>query len=157
RSRAHLGGRGVPQGVLAEIADDLVTVHGQSDQLRLRTPAKQRAALDRFAGADHAAVLVEHRAAWAERAALQAEIDDLTSRAAERAREAELRRLGLAEVERIDPQPGEDVELATLVARLGNAEQLRQAAQLAHDAVAGEDMDTEGSAVHAVERARRSL
>ncbi|MFV2142676.1 MULTISPECIES: DNA repair protein RecN [Isoptericola] len=157
RSRAHLGGRGVPQGVLAEIADDLVTVHGQSDQLRLRTPAKQRAALDRFAGADHAAVLVEHRAAWAERAALQAEIDDLTSRAAERAREAELLRLGLAEVERIDPQPGEDVELATLVARLGNAEQLRQAAQLAHDAVAGEDMDTEGSAVHAVERARRSL
>lgn len=157
RSRAHLGGRGVPQGVLAEIADDLVTVHGQSDQLRLRTPAKQRAALDRFAGADHAAVLAEHRAAWSERAALQAEIDDLTSHAAERAREAELLRLGLAEVERIDPQPNEDAELAALVARLGNAEQLRQAAQLAHDAVAGEDMDTEGSAVHAVERARRSL
>ncbi|WP_277210796.1 DNA repair protein RecN [Isoptericola croceus] len=157
RSRAHLGGRGVPQGVLAEIADDLVTVHGQSDQLRLRTPAKQRAALDRFAGADHASLLAEHRAAWSERAGLQAEIDDLTSRAAERAREAELLRLGLVEVERIDPQPGEDAELATLVARLGNAEQLRQAAQLAHDAVAGEDMDTEGSAVHAVERARRSL
>jgi DNA repair protein RecN (Recombination protein N) len=157
RSRAHLGGRGVPQGVLAEIADDLVTVHGQSDQLRLRTPAKQRAALDRFAGPAHAEVLAEHRAAWTERAGLQSEIDDLTSRAAERSREAELLRLGLAEVERVDPRPGEDVELGTLVGRLGNAEQLRQAAQLAHDAVVGEDMETEGSAVHAVERARRSL
>ncbi|GAA4725613.1 DNA repair protein RecN [Isoptericola chiayiensis] len=157
RSRAHLGGRGVPQGVLAEIADELVTVHGQADQLRLRTPGKQREALDRFAGRAHAQVLADYRAAWSERAGLQSEIENLTARAAERAREAELLRLGLAEVERIDPQPGEDVELTTLVGRLGNAEQLRQGAQLAHDAVAGEDMETEGSAVHAVERARRAL
>ncbi len=54
RSRAHLGGRSVPQGVLAEIADDLVTVHGQSDQLRLRTASRQRVALDAFAGPQHA-------------------------------------------------------------------------------------------------------
>ncbi|NNU26391.1 DNA repair protein RecN [Isoptericola sediminis] len=157
RSRAHLGGRGVPQGVLAEVADELVTVHGQSDQLRLRTPAKQREALDRFAGSEHAEVLSAYRAAWTERAGLRAEIDDLTSRAAERAREAELLRLGLAEVERIDPQPGEDAELTALTSRLGNAEELRQAAQRAHDAVVGLDMETEGSAVHALEQARRSL
>jgi DNA repair protein RecN (Recombination protein N) len=157
RSRAHLGGRSVPQGVLAEIADDLVTVHGQSDQLRLRTPAKQREALDRFAGAAHAEVLADHRAAWSERASLRAELDELTSRAAERAREAELLRLGIAEIERLDPQPGEDAELATVVTRLGNVEELRQGAQLAHDAVAGDETETEGSAVHAVERARRAL
>jgi DNA repair protein RecN (Recombination protein N) len=157
RSRAHLGGRGVPQNVLAEIADELVTVHGQSDQLRLRTPAKQREALDRFAGNGHAEVLAEHRAAWTERVGLQAEIDDLTSRAAERAREAELLRLGLAEIERLDPQPGEDADLTTLTTRLGNVEELRQGAQLAHDAVAGDDTEVEGSAVHAVERARRAL
>ncbi|GAA1741491.1 DNA repair protein RecN [Isoptericola hypogeus] len=157
RSRAHLGGRSVPQGVLAEIADELVTVHGQADQLRLRTPAKQRDALDTFAGTAHLGRLESYRAAWAERAGLQAEIDDLTARTAERAREAELLRLGLAEVERVDPQPGEDTELAALVARLGNAESLRLAAQQAHDAVAGDDVETEGSAVDAVERARRAL
>ncbi|PFG42924.1 DNA replication and repair protein RecN [Isoptericola jiangsuensis] len=157
RSRAHLGGRGVPQGVLAEIADEIVTVHGQADQLRLRTPGKQREALDRFAGNEHAATLEKYRAAWTERTGLQQEIDDLTARAAERAREAELLRLGLAEIERVDPQPGEDAELTALVARLGNAESLRQGAQEAHDAVAGDDVETEGSAVHAVERARRAL
>ncbi|AEG44123.1 DNA repair protein RecN [Isoptericola variabilis] len=157
RSRAHLGGRSVPQGVLAEIADELVTVHGQADQLRLRTPAKQRAALDAFAGHAHLELLERYRAAWQERAALLAEIDDLTARAAERAREAELLRLGLAEVERVDPRPGEDAELTALVARLGNAEALRQAAQQAHDAVAGDDLETAGSAVDAVERARRAL
>ena len=47
RSRAHLGGRSVPVGVLAELADHVIAVHGQSDQQRLLKPAQQRAALDR--------------------------------------------------------------------------------------------------------------
>src|SRR5450631_882224 len=50
RSRAWAGGRSVPVGVLAELADDLIAVHGQSDQQRLLQPARQRAALDRYAG-----------------------------------------------------------------------------------------------------------
>ena len=158
RSRAHLGGRGVPQGVLAEVADELVTVHGQSDQLRLRTPSKQREALDAYAGPDHAALLERYRAAWSERTAVQAEIDDLTARAGERAREAELLRLGLAEIERVDPQPGEDAELTALVARLGNVEELRVAAQHAHDAIAGDDAaEPQDTAVVSVDRARRAL
>ena len=37
RSRASVGGRAAPAGVLADLADELVVVHGQSDQLRLRT------------------------------------------------------------------------------------------------------------------------
>jgi len=158
RSRAHLGGRSVPQGVLAEIADDLVTVHGQSDQLRLRTASRQRAALDAFAGPQHAELLAQYRDAWTERSALQAEIEDIETRAGERAREAELLRLGLAEVERVAPQPGEDVELTALVARLGNVEELRVAAQLAHDAVAGDEAaEPQDNAVVAVDRARRAL
>jgi DNA repair protein RecN (Recombination protein N) len=158
RSRAHLGGRSVPQGVLAEIADDLVTVHGQSDQLRLRTASRQRVALDAFAGPAHAELLAQYRDAWTERSALQAEIDDIETRAGERAREAELLRLGLAEVERVAPQPGEDVELTSLVARLGNVEELRVAAQLAHDAVAGDEAaEPQENAVVSVDRARRAL
>ena len=47
RSRANVGGRGVPVGVLQELADDLVAVHGQSEQLRLKSPAAQREMLDR--------------------------------------------------------------------------------------------------------------
>ena len=50
RSRTHLGGRSVPQAVLADLAEDLVTIHGQSDQMRLRSPQRQREALDSFAG-----------------------------------------------------------------------------------------------------------
>ncbi|GAA2728210.1 DNA repair protein RecN [Cellulomonas aerilata] len=158
RSRAFLGGRSVPQAVLAELADDLVTVHGQTDQARLRSPARQRQALDAFAGRDHAGTLAGYRAAWAERARLDEEIDDLTTRAQDRAREAELLRLGLAEVERVDPQPGEDVELAAETERLANAEDLRSAATGAHAALSGsDDGPDEATAVVAVDAARRLL
>ena len=50
RSRAHLGGRSVPAGVLAEFTDPLLTVHGQNDQLRLLRGDQQRSALARFGG-----------------------------------------------------------------------------------------------------------
>lgn len=50
RSRAHLGGRSVPVGVLGKLSEQLLAVHGQNDQLRLLRPAEQRAVLDRFAG-----------------------------------------------------------------------------------------------------------
>ncbi len=159
RSRAHLGGRSVPQSVLAELADDLVTVHGQADQARLRSPAHQRQALDAFAGAAHAGVLGRYRAAWSEREAVVAELAELTERGQDRAREAELLRLGLAEVERVDPRPGEDVELAAEIERLAHAEDLRAAAAGAHTALVGDDQDlaTDTSAATTVEHARRLL
>lgn len=158
RSRAYLGGRTVPQSVLAELAEHLVTVHGQSDQVRLRSAARQRAALDAFAGDEHGRLLDEYRAAWTQRQRLAAELDELVAGAQERNREAELLRIGLAEVERVDPQPGEDLELAHEAERLGHAEDLRQAAQGAHDAIAGTDdvQDAPGAAV-LVDLARRGL
>ncbi len=50
RSRATVGGRSAPVAVLGELADQLVTVHGQSDQIRLTSSSAQRAALDGFGG-----------------------------------------------------------------------------------------------------------
>lgn len=159
RSRAFVGGRSVPQAVLAELAETLVTVHGQADQARLRSPAHQRAALDEFAGPDHARTLRAYRDAWAERARVRAERAELVERAQDRSREAELLRLGLAEVERVDPQPGEDVELGAEEGRLAHAEELRVAAVTAHDALAGDTDSGSGlvSAADLVEQARRAL
>ncbi|MFS0701074.1 DNA repair protein RecN [Cellulomonas sp. 179-A 4D5 NHS] len=158
RSRAFLGGRSVPQGVLADLADALVTVHGQADQARLRSPSRQRAALDAFAGPEHAATLERYREAWNTRQAVVAELAELVERGQDRAREAELLRLGLSEVERIDPQPGEDVELTAEVERLSHAEDLRAAASGAHTALVGEDDATaDGSASAVIDHARRLL
>ena len=52
RSRAYLGGAQVPAALCGELTATLITVHGQSEQVRLGSPERQREILDRFCGAD---------------------------------------------------------------------------------------------------------
>ncbi|MBQ1028995.1 DNA repair protein RecN [Micromonospora sp. C97] len=137
RSRAHVGGRSMPVSMLGEVGEQAVAVHGQSDQLRLLRPAEQRAALDRFAGPAHEKLLDALREAYT---GWRRVVDDLADRrrnARERNQEADLLRLGLDEITRVDPQPGEDDELKTEAQRLEHAEGLRTAAQIAQQCVAG--------------------
>ncbi|MET9655335.1 MULTISPECIES: DNA repair protein RecN [unclassified Streptomyces] len=144
RSRAHLGGRSVPVGLLAELADELVAVHGQTDQQGLLKPARQRGALDRYAGDAVAVPLAAYGEAYRRLRAVATELDEITTRARERAQEADLLRFGLAEIEAVEPRAGEDVELAAEAERLGHAEALASAAALAHGALAGNPEDPEG-------------
>jgi DNA repair protein RecN (Recombination protein N) len=138
RSRAHVGGRAVPVGVLAEVGASQVAVHGQSEQVGLRSATRQREVLDRFAGDAVSGTLERYRADHARLRAVRAQLDDGTARAAERVREAELLRLGLAEVERVRPVPGEDRALREQVERLSHAGELRAAAEAAHAALTGD-------------------
>ncbi|KOY58509.1 DNA recombination protein RecN [Streptomyces sp. XY332] len=144
RSRAHVGGRSVPVGLLGELADDLVAVHGQTDQQGLLRPARQRQALDRYAGDAVAVPLEKYGAAYRRLRAVAVELDEITTRARERAQEADLLRFGLEEIAAVEPLAGEDVELAAEAERLGHAESLASAAQIAHAALAGDVEDPEG-------------
>ncbi|HSK25857.1 MAG TPA: DNA repair protein RecN [Jiangellales bacterium] len=142
RSRAHVGGRAVPVAVLAELAEELVAVHGQSAQLGLLRPARQRDALDRFAGVEVARLLAAYTERYERFRRLDAELAAITAQARDRAQEADLLRFGLAEVEAVDPQPGEDAALAAEDARLAHADALREAALSAHQALASDDPST---------------
>jgi DNA repair protein RecN (Recombination protein N) len=138
RSRAHLGGRSVPVSMLITIADDLVAVHGQSDQQRLLQPGRQRAALDRYAGAAIDKPMRAYTAAYQRHRQVTALLDELTTRSRERAQEADLLRFGLEEIEKVDPKAGEDAELAAAEEKLGHADALRTAATTAHEALLGD-------------------
>ncbi|WP_018549307.1 DNA repair protein RecN [Streptomyces sp. LaPpAH-108] len=144
RSRAHLGGRSVPVGLLAELADDLVAVHGQTDQQGLLKANRQRGALDRYAGESVAVPLAAYTDAYKRLRAVSAELDEIVTRARERAQEADLLRFGLDEIAAVEPRAGEDVELAEEAERLGHAEALSSAATAAHAALAGNPEDPEG-------------
>ncbi|MFG2711395.1 DNA repair protein RecN [Streptomyces goshikiensis] len=144
RSRAHVGGRSVPVGLLAELADDLVAVHGQTDQQGLLRPARQRQALDRYAGDAVAVPLEKYAGAYRRLRAVAAELEEITTRARERAQEADRLRFGLEEIAAVEPLAGEDAEVAAEAERLGHAEALASAAQLAHAALAGNPEDPEG-------------
>ncbi|MFI0506528.1 DNA repair protein RecN [Streptomyces albogriseolus] len=144
RSRAHLGGRSVPVGLLAELADDLVAVHGQSDQQGLLKLSRQRQALDRYAGYAVAVPLGTYAEAYRRLRTVTAELEEITTRARERAQEADMLRFGLEEIAAVEPRAGEDAELAEEAERLGHAEALASAAAVAHAALAGNPEDPEG-------------
>ncbi|MFF6782155.1 DNA repair protein RecN [Streptomyces sp. NPDC012510] len=144
RSRAHLGGRSVPVGVLAELADELVAVHGQTDQQGLLKLSRQRAALDRYAGDAVAVPLTKYAEAYRRLRAVSVELDEIVTRARERAQEADMLRYGLDEIAGVEPRAGEDVELAEEAERLGHGEALASAATAAHAALAGNPEDPEG-------------
>ncbi|MEV4754579.1 DNA repair protein RecN [Micromonospora sp. NPDC049559] len=159
RSRAHVGGRSMPVAMLSEIGDQVLAVHGQSDQLRLLRPAEQRAALDRFGGPEHEKLLESLREAYSQWRRVSDDLADRRRNARERNQEADLLRLGLDEITRVDPQPGEDDELKAEAQRLEHAEGLRVAAQTAQQCVAGgaEAADETPDAASLLGTARRTL
>ena len=152
RSRAWVGGASVPVTTLAEVAEPLVAVHGQSDQHRLLKAGAQRASLDRFGGAALADTAASYASLWAELAATERTLAEVVGSARERAREADQLRFGLGEVEDVDPRPGEDAELAAEETRLGFADTLRTAAETAREALSSEDGATDALATTSTAR-----
>ncbi|MGW0176605.1 DNA repair protein RecN [Rhodococcus sp. NPDC003322] len=137
RSRAHLGGRSVPAGALAELTTPLLTVHGQNDQLRLQRPDQQRQALDEFGGATIGSLLDKYRdlrARWLE---ARTELDERTRSSRELAQEVDRLEFALNEIDAVDPQPGEDAAIVAEVRRLGDLDSLRSAAAAAQAALVG--------------------
>jgi len=137
RSRAYVGGAAVPVAVLGELAERLLAVHGQSDQLRLTRPGHQRAALDRFAGVD----LGDYVEAYERWRAAVTTLTERTARASELRREADALAHGIAEIDAAAPQPDEDVALAAVATRLAHTDALRLAARTAHDVLLGDPDD----------------
>lgn len=141
RSRAFAGGASVPAGVLGQLSDHLVALHGQSDQHRLLRPGAQRSALDLFAGEELDRLLEEYRPAHARLRAVEAALDELTTQSRERAREREVLTYGLREIEAIAPESGEESGLVAEENRLAHADALAQAAAQAHELLSGNGAD----------------
>jgi len=139
---------------LSSLADSLVAVHGQSDQHRLLQPAAQRDALDSFAGSKVLAMRSRFGQGHAALRTTEDELADVVRSARERAREADLLRLGLDEIAAVDPQPGEDAALAAEESRLGFADTLRTAAEQARELLSA---DEGPDALSTVSAARRLL
>ncbi|RHW23272.1 DNA repair protein RecN [Nocardioides immobilis] len=152
RSRAYVGGAGVPVATLAEVAEPLVAVHGQSDQHRLLKATTQRAALDVFAGAAVAGPLQRYGELHERLVATERELVEVVATARERAREADLLRFGVDEIAAVAPQPGEDLELAAEEARLGHADTLRTAAEQAREALSSDQGSPDALAAAAAAR-----
>ena len=157
RSKATVSGRSVPVGVLTEIGEHLVVVHGQSDQIRLKSAAAQREALDQFAGASLAALTDKYSETYTAWKMAANRLQVLTTESSSRAREADEIRAAVEELTKLDPKSGEDVELSELAERLTHLEELRIAAAAAHEELSSDSFDDSSDALTSIGKARRAL
>lgn len=134
-SRAYLGGRSVPAKSLGNFTGELLTVHGQNDQLRLMRPDEQRAALDRFA--DLGGRLQRYQLLHQQWLDARRDLADRRERARELAQEADRLTFALNEIDAVAPQPGEDDALAENIRRLSELDALREAARTARARLSG--------------------
>ena len=157
RSRAHLGSRPVPASVLADIVGSMVTIHGQSDQIRLTGESAQRRALDQFGGPAHGALLEEYRSAFRRAVEVKHRLDSLRGDASERAEELEDLRAAIQQIEELDPVSGEEEDLVREAARLTNVEDLRALVGVALGYLKGDDRGDYAGAVEAARHAYAQL
>lgn len=158
RSRATAGGRGVPVALLSEIGESAVAIHGQSDQLRLKSVSAQRRALDAYGGQPVAETLATYRRTYTQLQEVTQQLDLLVTQAQERALEAENLQRSLEEIDNADIQDNEDEDLKERIKRLESAEEFRNAARISTTALSGDDHDLDApSAESLVEIARQTI
>jgi len=107
RKTAFVNDRRVSGEVLRDLSDHLVELHGQHDDRGLLNPRGHRALLDAFAGLD----LTPLRAAWAAQRAARSALAEAEGALARAAAEEEFLRHAVAELDKLNPLPGEDEAL----------------------------------------------
>lgn len=159
RSRAHVGGCSAPIGTLAQIGQSLVAVHGQSDQLRLKSPAEQRQSLDLYAGEELASLLEKYRENYERYRAAAAELKEVRENSRARALEAQSLQGALEEIAAVNPRPGEEDELKAEMVKLMNVEALRIASATALTALSGSEYSSgeEANVMGLLDAARGAL
>ncbi|MBB4640143.1 DNA repair protein RecN [Rhizorhapis suberifaciens] len=108
-SRAFVNDQPCSAGLLREIGNCLVEIHGQHDDRGLLNPRGHRALLDSFGRCDAAAVGAAHEA-WRE---AEAALEQARMEAEHAARDREYLEHAVAELQSFDPQESEEEELAT--------------------------------------------
>ncbi len=136
RKTAWINDRRVSGEVLRAVSETLVELHGQHDDRGLLNPRGHRQLLDAFAGAEPA--LARSRAAWRALQAARTVRAEASERLAVLRAEEDYLRHAVAELDQIDPKPGEEVELDTRRRLMQAAERLRGDVDRARDAL-GED------------------
>lgn len=108
--------------VLRRLSETLVELHGQHDDRGLLNPRGHRLLLDAFLRLD----LAPLRAAWAARREARAALERAETALAAVKGEEEFLRHAVAELDKLDPQPGEEAELDTRRRAMQGAERIRE-------------------------------
>lgn len=147
RGKVYVNGALVTVGVLSKLTRGAVDIAGQHEHVSLFDSALHRVLLDRYGALDEA--LAAYFGEYTALREVDSRMDALGGDEAKVRERAEFLRFQLDEIERLDPEAGEDVRLDAERKRLGSAEKLKRHASEAELLVSGEEQ----SAVETVSRA----
>ena len=133
RKTAWVNDRRASGEVLRALSDTLVELHGQQDDSGLLNPRGHRGLLDSFAGAEPALALT--RAAWKNWSDARKALALAEARLAEIRGEEDFLRHAVAELSKLDPQPGEEAGLDTKRRLMQGAARIGDDLARAHDAM----------------------
>ncbi len=136
RKTAWVNDRRCSGEVLRALSETLIELHGQHDDRGLLNPRGHRAMLDTYA--DLGPKLAKVRSAWAALATARKTLSQTEAALAEMRAEEDFLRHSVAELDKLDPQPGEDAELDARRRLMQGAERIRDDVARAHELLGGE-------------------
>jgi len=126
KSRSVIGGKTTPANKLLKIGQQLVNIHGQSDQIRLKSATEQRKALDQYSKNDITQELELYKKLYQKWQQEKANIEDIAKNATTRKREINTLKRFLKEYEQLSPQENEEQHLEEQILALSNIDEIRQ-------------------------------
>ncbi|MGI5957971.1 MAG: DNA repair protein RecN [Massiliimalia sp.] len=137
KSTARIMGRPATAALLQELGMALVNIHGQHDSQVLLAPEHHLDILDGFAADQD--VLEEYRKEYAQYQKLKSEFKQINFDEQEKARKMDLLTYQIEEIDMLNPQPGEDEQLAQQLQVLRNGERINRSLMEAYTALYGYD------------------
>lgn len=135
RTRVFVNDQPSSVTLMRDVGRALVEIHGQHDERALVDPGAHRDVLDAFGG--HLGAVRSTGEAWRHWRAAQQELTRHRAKVEAAAREADYLRAAVAELTKLDPQPGEETELAELRAHMMRAEKIASEIHDAQDVLSG--------------------
>ncbi len=134
RSKAFINDQSVSVGLLREVGDSLVEIHGQFETQGLLNAAMHRLMLDDYAGVDNGLA-----AQWNGWRKTEDELKRLRAESAQAREQEEYLRQSIEDLDSLLPEVGEEIELAALRERLMSREQVLEGLNAAYHALSGDE------------------
>jgi DNA repair protein RecN (Recombination protein N) len=137
RTRVFVNDQPSSVTLMRDIGRALVEIHGQHDERALVDASAHRDLLDAFGG--HVGEVENCAGAWRFWRDCEQQLSTHRARVQAAAREADYLRASVAELVRLDPQPGEETELADIRTRMMRAEKVAAEIKDAQDVLSGQN------------------
>lgn len=156
RSTYRLNGQTRSLAALRAVSVGLADIHGQHEHQTLIHEENHLRFLDTYGSPEHLKLVEEYRSAYAELSEARRALERLVMDERTRAQRLDLLRFQVQEIEEAGLAPDEEEQLSAERERLLHTEKLRTGVGEAYAALEGE-MDEEGGALHALQRASETV